>query len=466
MLFLPISTDVHDGRIRMAALWIAAICLLAHLFVADDINKVEAELEAIHEELREQEFKEMFNERGEDAIPDMRKMITDVKNVNSTVEQKLKAKAKERRKSMLIYKFGLVPKHFNILNLISHMFVHGGWLHLFGNLWFFYLCGVAMEKYWGFGRFLTSYLTCGIGASIFFLVFNALTGNLQADTPLIGASGAIAGTMGAFVVTHAKCKVNVFYFFMLLFMPRWGTFVMPATFYFGLWFVFQVVQGAILGGDLTGVAYTAHVGGFVIGLGLGKFLGSEDEDALVSPPKTRSKKTPPKRKAFIDTSISAPARAGSPIESDALPPVPRIAQAWNAFNERDYATSSRLITEEMDVFLQNPRHYHDALVDTMYKIIRHWDLLELNPSHVYQWAKRLSQLGLHNLAISAFDLIAAEFKSGHLYMSSMYNAAYLRIQTRSDPEKAREGFKKLIDADPDNVLSRQASKYLQSVGAL
>lgn len=105
-----------------------------------------------------------------------------------------------------MYKLALVSGDFNPLNLLTHQFVHGDWLHLLFNLWFFYIVGVTMEKFWGMGRFFLIYLGCGVMAALGFLL---LSGAAAKGIPMVGASGAIAGMMGAFAMTHGDAKVQM-----------------------------------------------------------------------------------------------------------------------------------------------------------------------------------------------------------------------------------------------------------------
>src|SRR5262249_51878812 len=153
--------------------------------------------------------------------------------------------------------FGYVPAKNNVVGLVTHMFLHGGWLHLFGNLWFLWLCGINFEDRWGRKAFLPFYLASGIVAA---LVHKLCVGEAGSHMPLVGGSGAIAGAMGAFLVCFGATRIKFFYFWV-----RWGTFHAPAYVMLPLWFLEQLMWGlASMGGDA--VAYWAHVGGFVFGV--------------------------------------------------------------------------------------------------------------------------------------------------------------------------------------------------------
>lgn len=153
------------------------------------------------------------------------------------------------------HRFGYVPAHPTLLGLFTYQFVHTGWLHLAGNMWFLVLCGMTLEDRWGRLVFPLFYLACGAVA--------ALSHGLVRphDTvPLVGASGSIAGCMGAFAVAMARTKVR----FALLITLRPRMFTAPAFVVLPFWAAFEALWGWILPGD--GTAHHAHVGGFLFGV--------------------------------------------------------------------------------------------------------------------------------------------------------------------------------------------------------
>src|SRR6266850_5291293 len=144
--------------------------------------------------------------------------------------------------------------------LFTCMFLHGGWLHLIGNMWMLYLFGDDVEDRLGHGRFFVFYLLCGLAAGL-----THYFTNLGSMVPTIGASGAIAGVLGAYFVMFPTARIItlVFIFFIPLF------FEIPAVVYLGIWFVGQLFNGALStasSGSFEGVAWWAHVGGFVAGI--------------------------------------------------------------------------------------------------------------------------------------------------------------------------------------------------------
>ena len=169
------------------------------------------------------------------------------------------------------------------LTLLTSMFMHGGIAHLLGNMWFLWIFGDNIEHDLGKGRYLAFYLLCGLLASLTHVFTN--TQGPSAMIPSLGASGAISGVMGAYLVLHPQRRVTVILFRLITQVPGFVA--------VGLWFVFQVISGlGMLGGmESGGVAYGAHIGGFIAGAILAKpFLVGRDlprESKLDGPKKNR-----------------------------------------------------------------------------------------------------------------------------------------------------------------------------------
>jgi membrane associated rhomboid family serine protease len=173
-----------------------------------------------------------------------------------------------------VQRFGLVPQRATaalrgeagmlgalLVPAITSMFLHGGWTHLLGNMWFLHIFGDNVEDRLGHGLFVAFYLACGLFASASQYVLDP-----DSTVPIVGASGAIAGVLGAYAVRwpHARVLTLVPLFVIFTFIE------LPALIVLGMWFLLQFLQGAAsIGVQFThGVAYWAHVGGFVAGAAL------------------------------------------------------------------------------------------------------------------------------------------------------------------------------------------------------
>ena len=175
-----------------------------------------------------------------------------------------------------IYIYGLVPARYSmpqissyfttgqqLLSWLSFMFLHGGFWHLLGNMWFLYIFGDNVEDRLGPFRYLVFYLLCGITSGLSHLLFN-----LHSNMPTIGASGAIAGVMGAYLILHPHSKILTL--IPIIFIP-WFIEI-PAFFFLGFWFVLQFLSAAGSHGNISGIAWWAHIGGFVFGIVLLKIF--------------------------------------------------------------------------------------------------------------------------------------------------------------------------------------------------
>ena len=139
--------------------------------------------------------------------------------------------------------------------LVTSMFLHYGFLHIAGNMLFLWIFGDNVEDFFGHIAYLFFYLVCGVGAGLLHVLFN-----LHSSIPAVGASGAISGVMGAYILLHPRARILTLVFIFPL--------PVPAVIFLGLWYVMQFVSGinALGGGASGGVAWWAHIGGFLLGM--------------------------------------------------------------------------------------------------------------------------------------------------------------------------------------------------------
>ncbi|MDP2209078.1 MAG: rhomboid family intramembrane serine protease [Bacteroidota bacterium] len=170
-----------------------------------------------------------------------------------------------------IYQFGLVPVRLmndvqmfdfglmTVLPVFSSMFMHGGWMHLIGNMLFLHVFGDNIEDRLGHIRYIFFYLLAGVGGAAGQIIINPISA-----IPMVGASGAIAGVLGAYILMFPRAKILTLIpiFFFIQFVE------LPAFLFLGIWFLMQLLSGTLslgIGGDAGGVAWWAHIGGFVAG---------------------------------------------------------------------------------------------------------------------------------------------------------------------------------------------------------
>lgn len=159
------------------------------------------------------------------------------------------------------------------LTLFTAMFTHGGFLHIGGNMLYLWIFGNNVEDSMGRFRFIIFYLVCGLVASLLHIFTN-----VGSQVPIIGASGAIAGTLGAYILLFPRARVLTLIFFGWFIRLAW----IPAAFFLGFWFLLQVINAALAGPAMGGVAWFAHIGGFAAGFSLVKlFVGRRTRQHLV-----------------------------------------------------------------------------------------------------------------------------------------------------------------------------------------
>lgn len=174
-----------------------------------------------------------------------------------------------RNINTFIFQFGMIPKNIvagqNLHTLFTSMFLHGGFWHILGNMLYLYIFGDNVEDAFGHFGFLIMYLVSGLVGS----VAHILTA-VGSEIPTIGASGAVSGVLGAYFVLYPRAQVLALVpiFFFIRFMA------LPAFIFLGFWFLLQLLYGAGSMGGGAGVAFFAHIGGFVVGVLLGLLVKS------------------------------------------------------------------------------------------------------------------------------------------------------------------------------------------------
>lgn len=156
--------------------------------------------------------------------------------------------------------------------LLTSMFLHGGWMHLIGNMWFLFIFGDNVEDRFGHLGYAVMYLLCGLAAGLLHIVSAP-----DSALPTVGASGAIAGVMGSYILLYPHARVMA-----LIFLGIFTRMVaVPAFYFLGFWFLMQVFSGLADQPGMGGVAWWAHVGGFAMGLGLTALMRNS---GLLKPP--------------------------------------------------------------------------------------------------------------------------------------------------------------------------------------
>lgn len=300
MLF-PIGVEEHTvNRVPAISIGIAGLCAVAFLFTwvvprnPEGFSEESAErafrfLESHpYLELSEDFSRQFLSNEGLAQLGRLRQQATEeglvppdeatLAEEQAQLDQLVAALLAEADASLL-RRFALQPsKGFAQPGWLTHMFLHFGWMHLLGNLFFFYLVGPLLEDTWGRLTFSGFYLTGGLAAAYAHYALDP-----QSATVMAGASGAIAATMGAFTWRYASRQIRMAYFFLLYFRPIRGTFLIPAWLWGGLWFASEVLDFWLDDGS-SGVAMMAHIGGFGFGFVIAASLKLSGFEAKVLAP--------------------------------------------------------------------------------------------------------------------------------------------------------------------------------------
>jgi membrane associated rhomboid family serine protease len=293
-MIIPIGHESDTvRRLPWITFGIMAICLLVHISISRQVDKLDRELELAARQYLEYyfthpyleldpEIKELlYQGRGEEVLEplvDLFQSGTPDEYLRRQQQEELDQLAQRFKEKLHNYpfkKWGFIPAKKTLTGLITHMFLHGDWLHLLGNLFFLYLTGPFIEDVWGRPIYIVFYLIVGAFSALMFAAHYP-----HFNGPLIGASGAISGVMGAFLIRYWKIKIKFFYIFTLLIR---GTFEAPAWLILPLWLALEILNARTMdainpqGGG--GVAHWAHIWGFAFGaiVGIGMKLARIEE---------------------------------------------------------------------------------------------------------------------------------------------------------------------------------------------
>jgi len=281
-MLIPIGQESNTvRRVPWVTFVIMGLCVIIHILNMGAINEFEDKLFSVYNEIYEyytthpyleleDELKKTFliTEEMEEIL---KSMTADKSSPAYAEEQRAEEQAyldnlveelHYTQKNLPFYKYGLVPKKKTFVGLIGHMFLHVDWLHLLGNLLYLYLLGPFIEDAWGKPIYAVFYLGTGILAALAFALHYPESG-----VPMVGASGAISGVMGGFLIRYWHARIRYFYIFSLLIR---GTFTAPAWVMLPVGFIMEFINASIMdsiapGGGGGGVAHWVHVWGYIFG---------------------------------------------------------------------------------------------------------------------------------------------------------------------------------------------------------
>lgn len=412
-MIIPIAHEnMGHRRWPLITIAVVATCVITHLFVssveeqsvrsANDTLQESMQYHAMHPYLKVNPPLDKFVGWGNRG----RVYVEHPKQAPDSDEEKVREQAhldelgqtfKARLEGRPKFKYGYVPERGGIVSMFSHLFLHGDWLHLIFNMWFLWLCGVNLEDRWGRAVYGPFYFGAGIVAAWTELFVGGIP-----DVPRIGASGAVAGAMGAFLVAYAKTRIRFVTFFRL----RPVFFTARAYIMLPLWFASEVFYFYLAKPGL--VAHGAHIGGFVFGVavalalrqsGLDKKLDTAIEEKitikqdprLIQAAELVSQGQPTDALALLDQ-VYAEAPTSIDVQLETL----RAAQAAN-LPDRELAAYGRL----MQLYVREK--LHEPAITLFHEIRMAKRLTGLSGPVLMLMGQTLEQTGHERDAMDAYE---------------------------------------------------------------
>lgn len=362
--------------------------------------------------------------------------------------------------NMVYYKLGYIPSNFRLYPLLTSIFIHGGILHLLGNMWFLWLVGCNMEDVWGRQYFLIFYLTSGAVAA---LMHGAV--HPHAEIPCIGASGAIAGTMGAFMIRNYKTNIRIFYWVFWIFM---GISRIPAYVVLGAWFLLQLLYGLILIGYACGVAYWAHIGGFLFGAGIAVLLKTKKIEERYIAPKLEEKIEAVKLNPKLTLAFEARDKGDkenavrllkevTKEEPNNIDAYTELANIYLSLDRREEAGDSY----DKIVQILSKRREKDTLLSTYEKFKNSKLNDRLNARSLFAIARLLSEREKFEESLVAYKNMINKYPESELVPMAVYRCGLI-FKKMDKVELARSSFAYVLNKYPTLSWRETVEKELSS----
>lgn len=401
MLLIPYGTENDDGFIGYLSVAIVALCLVAfgltwpaesRLMESIQRDSVETWMQRDREALDTMSTLDQIEwvRRTTRQIPGFRGMDTsafqEIVAAHRATDSELESEASEAadlptipervertmKEKSLLRRWGLHPGDATWFpGILSHMFLHAGWMHLIGNMIFFFAFGVAIERRFGAPAFLILYVGGGLASALAQVGVHSALFQTLPTIPLVGASGAIAATMGAFLRSMPKTRIKVFAWFLRPIVGR-----IPAWIFLLSWFAMELLRNHFLSPiQQGGTAYAAHVGGFAFGFVVSFFL-PVDRDIAESERK-------PARAALYGFD-----------GFDAAPPairIPPIDQAWDHMRTGDEAAAQTLFAQQFREWVKGSDHDQLRIATELDKLVERHPHFQLESLPAWELGMALAQ---------------------------------------------------------------------------
>jgi len=463
MFFLiPVGSEEGVRRLPYLTIGLIAFNTLIYFITSMVLNNQVHRLNQINQQLFDIESKYMYRIIEEDpgilqhgTIDQLREKFADdgiipLESEDYTRWHLLYKDYKRQRAELVFERWGFVPKRFDVLKILSSMFIHANFFHLLFNMLFLWLVGCNIEDDWSWKLFLGLYISAGIVAS---LIHTAAFPH--SEVPLIGASGAIAGVMGAFMIRHYKTKIRFAYFLWFFLKPYYGTFSIYAGIALPFWFLQQII-GASWSVE-SGTAYWAHIGGFVFGTGVGaamKFFGLEQKYIAPMVEESFEKlKVSPKMKEIYKKMDAGDTAGAVPLLLTILNEEPQNFDAplmlGRIYFEKGHLDDAGLMYSRA---LQSIIRLDDIelLISTFEEMEEKKLVDKINEKLLYELAGFLERHKKYQLAVRAFGFYIQLFPQSKVRPKAIYRTYILFKDRLNDPNMAQRAYAFLKKEYPDS----------------
>jgi membrane associated rhomboid family serine protease len=449
-LFIPIRSERSLKRIPYFTIGLIIFNIIIWFFTSSTLKKQMTELKNIQKMMIEIEYKYL-----EDAIfsnPSLLQELNTEKHYESILAGeiiplestdfgmwfRLYEDFLEKKAQNIFEKWGFIPKSFDFTKIFTAMVIHANLFHLIGNMLFLWIVGCNMEDDVGWKEFFLLYIISGIFASLFHKFAFP-----QSVVPCIGASGAIAGIMGAFMIKYFKTKIKFFYFVLIFLRPLIGTVSIYAYIVLPFWF-FQQIFGASWSGE-SGVAYWAHIGGFVFGAGISFLFKTtgiaekvEDSDYI-----EKSKFSADKVIENLNQSIGSPQTKD--FDNDLLFLIktvnkePMNINAWISlgrayYDKKNVQDSVHAFNTALQLSLESG---YEGIIRQIYSEIKEKNILKkISRENIYNLANDFEKTQKFKDAIQLYGLYVRSFSDGVNRPHAIYRAYLIFRDKLNDPKMA------------------------------
>lgn len=406
MIFPLAHEDMGHRRLPFVTIFVVVACFATHLIVTPiEAARERATREALREALvyhAEHPYLEV-HAPIDSIIGSARVHVKNPRGKPSSEEARAHEQTqldalgrtyKEKQQDRPLFHYGYVPKRGDVVQIFTHLFLHGGWLHLISNMWFLWLCGVNLEDRWGRNVFAPFYVVAGIAAALTELLFGGIP-----DVPRIGASGAVAGAMGAFLIIHAKTQIRfvTFIAWKMVFFTARAYLMLPLWFASEVFYFYFAKPGT--------VAHGAHVGGFLFGTVVALIL----------------------RQTGVDQKLDSAVEEKITVKQD-----PRIVRASDLVNEGKPGEAITLLDE---VIAESPTN-----IDAQLEMLRAAKAAKMTEREIAAYA-RLMQLYVREKqnepAVTLFRELQTEKRLGELPAAVLMTMAHVLEKGGMERESAQ-----------------------------